>query len=167
MIRRPPRSTRVRSSAASDVYKRQHVLGEIARPRCGFEMRSTTVGSASDSEPGGIVESPALTELFTRPQFSIPQAEKERLLLGELTQMVSMHRSACSPYRRITDVVGETPQTYESLAQLPYLPVALFKTHQLSSIPTEQVFKVMTSSGTTGQAVSSCLLYTSPSPRDR
>ena len=27
MIRRPPRSTRVRSSAASDVYKRQGVLG--------------------------------------------------------------------------------------------------------------------------------------------
>src|SRR5665254_20989 len=25
MIRRPPRSTRVRSSAASDVYKRQHI----------------------------------------------------------------------------------------------------------------------------------------------
>ena len=25
MIRRPPRSTRVRSSAASDVYKRQHL----------------------------------------------------------------------------------------------------------------------------------------------
>ena len=121
-------------------------------------MSSTTVGSASDSELGGIVKSLALTELFTRPQFSIPQAEKERLLLGELTQMVSMHRSACNPYRRITDVVGESPGTYESLAQLPYLPVALFKTHQLSSVPTEQVFKVMTSSGTTGQAVSRVIL---------
>src|SRR5665811_1855983 len=32
MIRRPPRSTRVRSSAASDVYKRQVVdLGELVR----------------------------------------------------------------------------------------------------------------------------------------
>src|SRR5665811_738243 len=31
MIRRPPRSTRVRSSAASDVYKRQTVLREEVR----------------------------------------------------------------------------------------------------------------------------------------
>ena len=29
MIRRPPRSTLDRSSAASDVYKRQHVLGPL------------------------------------------------------------------------------------------------------------------------------------------
>ena len=29
MIRRPPRSTRVRSSAASDVYKRQHLTGSV------------------------------------------------------------------------------------------------------------------------------------------
>ena len=31
MIRRPPRSTRVRSSAASDVYKRQKSLGAAAK----------------------------------------------------------------------------------------------------------------------------------------
>src|SRR5665811_1480733 len=30
MIRRPPRSTRVRSSAASDVYKRQHLAHGLA-----------------------------------------------------------------------------------------------------------------------------------------
>src|SRR5665811_410487 len=33
MIRRPPRSTRVRSSAASDVYKRQFLESEIGGPR--------------------------------------------------------------------------------------------------------------------------------------
>src|SRR5665811_154396 len=33
MIRRPPRSTRVRSSAASDVYKRQDVLRAKGRGR--------------------------------------------------------------------------------------------------------------------------------------
>src|SRR5450756_2614697 len=37
MIRRPPRSTQSRSSAASDVYKRQHLVrsGEGARVRKG------------------------------------------------------------------------------------------------------------------------------------
>src|SRR5665811_771366 len=40
MIRRPPRSTRVRSSAASDVYKRQELqltnLGKVLYPDAGF-----------------------------------------------------------------------------------------------------------------------------------
>ena len=34
MIRRPPRSTLDRSSAASDVYKRQDLVGEPRRRRC-------------------------------------------------------------------------------------------------------------------------------------
>src|SRR5665254_29070 len=39
MIRRPPRSTRVRSSAASDVYKRQGVLAlVIAEQVVGYQI---------------------------------------------------------------------------------------------------------------------------------
>ena len=121
-------------------------------------MSPTTVDSGSDLNPAGTPDSLALVELFTRPQFSIPQAEKEALLLSELIQMISLHRSACAAYRRITDVVDAPSQTYQSLAEVPYLPVSLFKTHQLSSVPPEQVFKVMTSSGTTGQAVSRVVL---------
>lgn len=102
--------------------------------------------------------STVLNELFLMPQFSIPQAEKEELLLGELTQMVSMHRAACEPYRSITDVIGKPFEAYGALSDLPYLPVSLFKTHELSSIAPEDVFKVMTSSGTTGQAVSRVIL---------
>src|SRR5665811_2633963 len=38
MIRRPPRSTRVRSSAASDVYKRQAVINTQAGERSGSRL---------------------------------------------------------------------------------------------------------------------------------
>src|SRR5450756_1516707 len=37
MIRRPPRSTQSRSSAASDVYKRQAPAGADARPRAALD----------------------------------------------------------------------------------------------------------------------------------
>lgn len=116
-------------------------------------MSRLEISTPSDSSGGG-PQSIVLDELFCRPQFSILQAEKEGLLLRELTQMVSLHRTACDPYRRIMDVLEKPHEAYESLAQLPYLPVSLFKTHHLKSVPTEEVFKVMTSSGTTGQAVS-------------
>ena len=81
MIRRPPRSTLDRSSAASDVYKRQHeVLGEGAgrskkeaeqaaaeqawvelaarRDRAEAEARS-----GSDDEVDGVVEASAAGDL--------------------------------------------------------------------------------------------------------
>ncbi len=96
--------------------------------------------------------------MFSRRQFSIPQPEKERLLLGELTDLVSQHRSRCEPYRRILETVDPVAVKYETLADLPYLPVSLFKTHQLASVPEADIFKVMTSSGTTGQSVSKVIL---------
>src|SRR5665811_1113609 len=49
MIRRPPRSTRVRSSAASDVYKRQ-ILGHIQRggsPTAFDRVLATRFGAAA------------------------------------------------------------------------------------------------------------------------
>src|SRR5450756_3258696 len=55
MIRRPPRSTQSRSSAASDVYKRQAgTLGEVrvARHMVRVEMRLDDVGDLHVA-PGG------------------------------------------------------------------------------------------------------------------
>src|SRR5665811_1907710 len=45
MIRRPPRSTRVRSSAASDVYKRQGYLYAIAVASSGVLSGTPVVSS--------------------------------------------------------------------------------------------------------------------------
>jgi hypothetical protein len=43
-------------------------------------------------------------------------------------------------------------------SEVPWLPVSLFKSMELRSIPDDQVFKVMTSSGTTGQVPSRIFL---------
>ncbi|WP_460379389.1 hypothetical protein, partial [Staphylococcus aureus] len=46
MIRRPPRSTRVRSSAASDVYKRQiQYGGSVIKQKTAYEICACLVGS--------------------------------------------------------------------------------------------------------------------------
>ena len=118
-------------------------------------MKPTTVAATlAVTDSGTADQSDVLAELFARPQFSIPQDDKAELLLHELSDLVEQHRSTCDAYRRVTDVVGGCGQRPRSLADLPYLPVSLFKTHHLSSVPAGEVFKIMTSSGTTGQAVS-------------
>jgi hypothetical protein len=46
----------------------------------------------------------------------------------------------------------------KSLDQVPYLPVALFKERLLSSLPESEVFRILESSGTTGQSPSRIVL---------
>ncbi|MFI7461154.1 acyl-protein synthetase [Nonomuraea sp. NPDC049646] len=82
--------------------------------------------------------------------FTLDAAAREEVLAGELAALTERHRRACPPYRRILDAIGAHPP-YERVADLPWLPVRLFKTHELRSVPAEAVFRVLTSSGTTGQ----------------
>ena len=82
--------------------------------------------------------------------FTQSQAAKEEVLLKELTDLVAHHRAACPPYRRILDASG-AGDSFASVADLPWLPVRLFKNMELKSIPDDQVFKTLTSSGTTGE----------------
>ncbi len=92
-------------------------------------------------------------DLLREPPYSLPQAEKEQVLLRELTKLNEHHRKHCIEYARLTDLLF--PHAAPSrLADLPYLPVGLFKERLLSSVPPEQVFKVLQSSGTTGQTPS-------------
>jgi hypothetical protein len=81
--------------------------------------------------------------------FTLPQAAKEKVLLEELSDLVEHHRKRCEPYARILAADGYLGA--DSVAGLPWLPVRLFKNLELKSIPDDEVFKVLTSSGTTGE----------------
>lgn len=94
----------------------------------------------------------SIENLFSFPQFSIPQPLKEELLLAELNSLAVHHRSSCVEYGNFLKVAKTPP--YLTLDEIPYLPVSLFKSSELRSITTQEIFKIMTSSGTTGQDVS-------------
>ena len=81
--------------------------------------------------------------------FTLSQAAKEKVLLEELSDLVEHHRARCEPYARILAANGYAGA--DSVAGLPWLPVRLFKNLELKSIPDDEVFKVLTSSGTTGE----------------
>ena len=96
----------------------------------------------------------SLDRLLGRGQYTLPCEEKEALLAERLRELTLLHAERCEPYRRILRALRCDPGEIESLEALPMLPVGLFKSHALRSIPEERVFKVVTSSGTTGAAVS-------------
>lgn len=99
----------------------------------------------------------ALLEL---PPFGLSQAEKRARLLPMLRALTEHHAQRCGPYRNVLDRVfgGADRLRIERLEDVPFLPVTLFKTHALSSVPDSEVVKVLTSSGTTGQAPSRIVL---------
>lgn len=93
--------------------------------------------------------------LFEQPQFSLPAAGKQSVLLEGLAALTEHHRARCGPYARVLAATGHPPGTrWSRVEDLPFLPVSLFKSHLLRSVEEQDVTTVMTSSGTTGQAVS-------------
>ena len=93
-------------------------------------------------------------DFLSVPPFSMSAAEKERALTDRLKALTAKHRAACPAYARMLDGIGADPDRAGSWKELPFLPVRLFKEMELRSVPKEEVVKTMTSSGTTGQAVS-------------
>jgi acyl-protein synthetase LuxE len=98
------------------------------------------------------MKSPARA-LLDLPPFGLSQTDKRDRLLPMLQALTEHHAERCAPYRnvlnRVFDGVGRSRM--DRVEDIPFLPVTLFKTHTLSSVPESEVMKVLTSSGTTGQ----------------
>lgn len=95
-----------------------------------------------------------LDPYLAEPMFGLPQGRKEAMLLGDLVDLTAWHVDHCPAYRRIVERTCPSFRDARRLEDLPFLPVSLFKSHELSSIPPEATHMVLTSSGTTGQRVS-------------
>jgi len=82
---------------------------------------------------------------------------KQQSLVNELNLLTKHHMEHSAAYSAmITKTTGFQEAT--SLDEVPYLPVQLFKLMDLLSIAEEDVVKVLTSSGTSGQQVSKIYL---------
>jgi hypothetical protein len=99
-----------------------------------------------------------LDDLIRRPQYSVPQEQKEAALFSALAELGKSHRERCPGYDRLVRLLFPKSSKAHNLATLPYLPVGLFKEHLLSSVPETEVFKILESSGTTGQTPSRVVL---------
>lgn len=101
-----------------------------------------------------------IDEFLQIPPFSLDKWEKGSLLTARLLELSRRHIAACSEYAQMMRSVGfdaerlGNAEQLDSYYDIPFLPVSLFKELDLKSTAQENVFKVMTSSGTTGQAVS-------------
>lgn len=97
-------------------------------------------------------------DIICIPPYSLDKEEKNKLLTERLIQLTHLHQTNCLEYAKILGSLGFECGKVKDYKDLPFIPVRLFKELELKSIPDSEVVKTMTSSGTTGQAVSRIFL---------
>lgn len=89
--------------------------------------------------------------------YHLARADKQQRLLAKLNGLTKWHAEKCPEYKAMLKKSSKAVES-TSIEDVPYLPVQLFKLMDLKSVPQEDVVKVLTSSGTTGQKVSKIYL---------
>ena len=99
---------------------------------------------------------PSLPFDLSQP-YGLDKPAKQALLLGALNALTQWHQQQCEPYRNILNGIFKR-NAAQRLEDLPFVPVTLFKSLDLVSVNKEDIIKTLTSSGTTGDAVSKIYL---------
>lgn len=80
----------------------------------------------------------------------VAEGRSDAEFLRAMLALTRHHRDHCPPYAAMLERLWPAAETATTLAELPFLPVSLFKRLRLASIPNDAVAAELTSSGTTG-----------------
>ncbi len=92
-----------------------------------------------------------MSRLIAMPPFSMPQHQKDGVMLEGLRELCLYHLDHCEEYRRLGKVFDWNPAEARCAEDLPWLPVGIFKTHRLLSVSEHEVYTEVVSSGTSGR----------------
>jgi phenylacetate-coenzyme A ligase PaaK-like adenylate-forming protein len=90
--------------------------------------------------------------------YDLSKEEKREKMLESMQLLTSYHSEHCEQYSNILRTLQYQPSQIKELEGIPFLPVSLFKNLKLKSILEKDIFKTMTSSGTSGQKLSNIFL---------
>ena len=99
-----------------------------------------------------------MKDIPTTSAFNLSHADKNNFMLRNMNVLTQFHLKNCFEYKTLMEKFGKIKQSYDSLLDIPFIPVRLFKHSNLLSIEKKDIVKTMTSSGTSGQSVSKIFL---------
>jgi phenylacetate-coenzyme A ligase PaaK-like adenylate-forming protein len=105
----------------------------------------------SNADAGNEALDERVSDLIRGPQYELKQAEKDARLTPILGRLCATMAANCEPYRLFLDRAGTPPETWREVADVPALPVSMFKRFALVAVPPEKVVRELHSSSTTGQ----------------
>lgn len=99
-----------------------------------------------------------MEEKFLQDPYGYSKPEKTEFLTEALNQLTKNHYRLSDEYKNMIDAMYKRVGNSSSIESVPFLPVPIFKTMMLKSIEDNQVFKVLSSSGTSSQQPSKIVL---------
>ncbi|MEK9727151.1 MAG: acyl-protein synthetase [Candidatus Margulisiibacteriota bacterium] len=99
-----------------------------------------------------------LTDLLQIDPYSFDQEKKNNIYHPFFQKLTHFHYSNCKHYKTMLDSLDFNLKDEFKYYDMPFLPVQLFKRYNLLSVKQKNIIKTMTSSGTSGQAVSKIYL---------
>lgn len=98
------------------------------------------------------------SEILKISPYSLGKDEKTKVLTERIKKLTKKHMDKCPEYKKMMESIDFDVNSAEIYYDIPFLPVRLFKELSLKSVGDDEIFKTMTSSGTSGQAVSKIYL---------
>lgn len=95
-----------------------------------------------------------IEDFYKYSPYELDKKQKNELLTNELISLTKAHAERCEEYKNFLETINFDESKVNRVEDIPFYPVRMFKEYDLLSIDRQEVFKVMTSSGTTGQRVS-------------
>ena len=95
-----------------------------------------------------------IEDFYRLEPYELEKEKKQQLLMKELMELTEFHRKNCMEYSKLLNALGYRKDAVKKIEDIPFYPVRMFKEYELLSVSRKEIFKTMTSSGTTGQAVS-------------
>lgn len=95
---------------------------------------------------------------FNQIEFKYGHENEAHNALKHYLMLTQFHYERCEKYKKIVDILGYNLAAMNSIESLPFIPVRLFKQHELMSVQSNEVVKTLLSSGTSGQSVSKIFL---------
>jgi len=89
-------------------------------------------------------------QTFEKPPYSLPQKEKTELLLSDMKNATNWHYGESHELKSYYDQAHFDPTKSFQIEDIPYLPVTIFKTMKLQSVPDENIVRTLYSSSTSG-----------------
>ncbi len=99
-----------------------------------------------------------LDPILNLSPYSLKKEEKEKLHIDYLNKLTRHHFINCVKYSKMLNAIDFDKNINYDVHDIPFVPVRLFKMHDLYSVPKKSITKTMTSSGTSGQKVSKIFL---------
>jgi len=113
------------------------------------QSATATVETLDQAAPRASVD-----DLIKGRQYATPQERKAAALLPLLRDLCTQMAKSCEAYGRFLNRLAAPPQHWKTLADIPPLPVTMFKQFELRGVPMQQVVRELRSSSTTGSSPS-------------